>query len=198
MSRQTEVLDSREGLHRLECFHLGEPSLRCLPWLRHSVVSLDDQRLDLQRNRHLLDQAFVFILYSLQNDVFSLEGKRLLEIRGKIEQSLKNYAKAGRVQFETGALPFLASQEGFVESLERMGAALDDYLGNAHEIVDSITIQASTDAELERTTLTVTLSLPTQEIDSVLRFRRQLCEYLGSVLSDDDKIRITTSVKRTA
>jgi hypothetical protein len=110
---------------------------------------------------------------------------------------MKEYAARGTFRVEPSALSFLASRADFLESAERMALALDAYLKNNEETIGSIAVRASRDVELERTNLTVVLSLPVREIDVMLGFRRRLCDYLDSVISDEDKLRTTVSVTRT-
>jgi hypothetical protein len=187
------MLDSLEIHERPDLPYLEDLSPRCKPLYRRAVVSLDKQTQELQTNRHLVDEALSDLLRFIQKDVLECT---TLRVQKRLENCLKDYVVTGRLLVEPSALSFLASQADFLGSAERMALALNAYLKIDKQTIDSITIRAPRDVELERTTLTIILSLPVKEVDVMLDFRGRLCDYLDSVLSDEDKLRTTVSVTR--
>lgn len=202
MSSESELVCSFQYPQRPSLFcpdgdYLTELVLKC-PRSRLGVrpdISLDKQVQELRTNKAMLNKIFFNVFVCLQRDL--LQNERVEQIQRTILERMKGYRQKGRVELKPDALRLLAGREGFQKSMERMALALDDYLKSNEQVVDTVSIQAFNDTELQRTTLEVILSVPVTGVDAMLSFRERLCDYLDSALSDDDKIRITTTVERT-
>jgi hypothetical protein len=146
----------------------------------------------------MLTKVFVNMFVILQRDLLAEGSQRVDQIRRAILELMKGYAEKGKIELKPDALCLLASREDFRQSMERMASALDDYLRGNEQAVDTVTVQAFNDTELQRTNLEVILSVGVSGLDDMLTFRQRLCDYLDAALSDDDKLNITTVVERSA